>query len=347
MWIGPLARRPGGGARFLLSIAAHSRHHLRVAPEREIVIRNLQGGGRRIRALPFLYPAFERVVRRERVAHIHRSIEYADVLGSRPNLLPWIFTLHGLGFEEHWAHDTAMARVLREYNEAALRVVQAAPRATVVARWLRDYVRERTGVSPAVTPPGIDLDEFAHSGPDAFLRMSGLKPGFLLWVGRLVHEKGLEPFVRLADRIPDRSFVVVTDRPRSEAEQEAKGAWPRNLHYFASIPRPVVVSAFHGCSVHVSTSLYESASTTLPEAMACGKVVVGPDLYGPREIIGDSQGGYLYDPASPGDLERQVLRALDHPELGERGQAFVRENRDWRKLSLFFDRQYEELASEP
>ncbi len=317
-----------------------------MAPEREILLRNLQSVGWRSRVIPSAYPAFERILRRERVAHIHRSIEYADVLGSRPHLLPWIFTLHGLGFEEHWAHDPAMARVLREYNEAALRVVQAAPRATVVARWMRDWVAERTGVSPAVTPPGIDLAEFARSGSEEFLTRSGLAPGYLLWVGRLVHEKGLEAFVRLAERIPDRAFVVITDRPQSEAEPEVKGPWPRNLYYFAALPRSSVVSAFHGCSVHVSTSLYESASTTLPEAMACGKAVVGPDIYGPHELIGDSQGGYAYDPKAPDDLERQVLRALENPELGARGQAYVREHRDWKKLTQFFDRQYEELATE-
>ena len=346
VWIGPRAKRPGGGARFLLSIAAHSRHRLRVAPEQEGLLRGVQRVGRRSRAVLALYPAFERVVRRERVAHIHRSVEYAEVLGSRPNLLPWIFTLHGIGFEEHWIHQPDMVRGLREYNAAALRAIQAAPRSTVVARWLRDYVEERTGVSPAVTPPGIDLSEFDHSGPDAFLRLSGLTPGFVLWVGRLVHEKGLAAFVDLALRIPDRTFVVVTDRPQSTASAEVKGAWPKNLVYLDSLPRPVVVSAFHGCSVHVSTSLYESASTTLPEAMACRKVVVGPDLYGPREIIGDSQAGFLYDPSAPEDLERQVLRALDHPELGERGRSFVREHRDWKELALFFDRQYEELAGE-
>ena len=125
-----------------------------------------------------------------------------------------------------------------------------------------------------------------------------------------------------------------------------KGPWPANLRYFSGLPRATVVSAFQGCSVHVSTSLYESASTTLPEAMACGKPVVGPDLFGPREIIQDSAGGYLYDPSSPEDLERRVLQALDHPELGARGREFVREHRDWKKLAGFFDRQYEELAAE-
>ncbi len=263
-----------------------------------------------------------------------------------PKFLPWMFTLHGVGFEEHWPHRPDMIRDIREYNAAALRVVQAAPRSTVVARWLRDYVKERTGLSPAVTPPGIDFAEFDRTGPEDFLKTSGLPPGYLLWVGRLSHEKGLDSFVWLAKRIPDRVFVVVTDRPLAEAQQEVREPWPANVRYFERLPRPMVVSAFQGCSVHVSTSLYESASTTLPEAMTCGKTVVGPNLFGPREIIQDSGGGFLFDPSSLEDLERQTLAALDHPELGRRGQAFVHEHRDWKKLTEFFDRQYEELAGE-
>ena len=157
-----MAKRPGGGARFLLSIAAHSRHALHVAPELEELVWGLRWAGRRNRAIPYLYPGFERILRRHRVAHIHRSVVYAQVLGSLPRFLPWIFTLHGIGFEEHWSHRPDMVRDIREYNEAAMRAVQAAPRSTVVARWLRDYVAERTGLSPAVTPPGIDLEEFVR-----------------------------------------------------------------------------------------------------------------------------------------------------------------------------------------
>ena len=156
--------------------------------EREEVVWGLRWAGRRIRAVPAAYPVFERIVRRNRVAHIHRSVVYAQVLGTLPKLLPWIFTLHGLGFEEHWAHRPDMVEDIRDYNAAALQAVQAAPRCTVVARWLRDYVAERTGVSPTVTPPGIDFEEFARSSSDAFLRTSGLPAGYLLWVGRLAHE---------------------------------------------------------------------------------------------------------------------------------------------------------------
>ena len=316
-----------------------------MAPELEELVWGLRWAGRRVRTVPSAYPAFERIARRHRVAHIHRSVVYAEVLGSRPKLLPWMFTLHGIGFEEHWAHRPDMVQDIREYNAAALRVVQAAPRATVVARWLQEYVAERTGLRLPVTPPGIDFEEFARTGPEPFLRLGGLPAGYLLWVGRLTHEKGLAPFVLLARRMPDREFVVITDRPRAEANQEVKEPWPANVMYFHGLPRELVVSAFQACSVYVSTSLYESASTTLPEAMACGKTVVGPRIFGPREIIADSGGGFLYDPPSPEDLERKVLAALEHPELGRRGEVFVHEHRDWRKLTAFFDRQYEELAT--
>ncbi len=327
-----------------MSIAAHSRHHMIVSPEIPEVVWGLRWAGRRLTPIPSLYPAFERVVRGCRVAHIHRSPDYADVVGSWTRGLPWIFTLHGIGFEEYWTHRPDMVRGIREYNRAVLQTMERAPRATVNARWLRDYVAERTSASPTVIPPGIDLGEFRSSGAAEFLQYSGLPAGYVLWVGRLALEKGMDSFVRLAARIPERVFVMVSNRPVTEAQSESSETWPRNFHYFGPIPRALVVSAFHGCSVHVSTSLYEAASTTLPEAMACGKPVVGPDILGPREIIHDSGGGLAYDPASFDDLVAKVRTAIDRPEMGRRGEAFVREQRDWSKLTEIYDRMYEDLA---
>ena len=292
-----------------------------------------------------MYPYYERFVRGHRIAHIHVLTEYADVLGSWPHVLPWIFTLHGVAFEEPWAGRPDMIKHVREYNAGALHAVQAATLATVVSRWVRDYVEERTSLSPPVTPPGVDLEEFENSGPNEFLRHAGLEPGFLLWVGRLAREKGLELFLRLATRIPDRTFVVVTDHSIEEAYEEYPAPWPTNVRYIANVPRPLVVSAFHACGVHVITSRYEGASTTVVEAMACAKPAVVPNRFGPQEAVKDSGAGLVFDHTSLDDLEEKTRSALDHPELGARGPPFVRENRDWRKLAEFFDRQYEELAS--
>lgn len=315
-----------------------------VADSREIMW-ELRWGGRWIPFVRRMYPYFERFIRGCRIAHIHVLTEYADVLGAWPEVLPWIFTLHGIAFEEPWVGRPDMIRHVREYNAGALDAVKRATRATVVSRWVRDYVEERTSLTVPVTPPGVDLDEFGNSGPEAFLRYTGLAPGFSLWVGRLAREKGLEEYLRLSARIPERTFVVVTDHPEEEARREYPGPWTSNLRYFAGLPRPLVVSAFHACGLHVITSRYEGASTTVVEAMAAGKAAVVPDRFGPQEAVRDSGAGLIYDHTSSEDFEEKTRKALDHPELGAVGRTFVREHRDWRKLTEFFDRLYEELAS--
>ncbi len=110
------------------------------------------------------------------------------------------------------------------------------------------------------------------------------------------------------------------------------------------MPRKYVVSAFQGCSVYVSTSLYEAAPTTLLEAMACGKPVVATDNLGCREVVKDSQGGFLCDSSSLNQLEEDTVQALEHPEVGRRGLDFVREKRDWRNLVQYFDQQYAAIS---
>ncbi len=346
VWLGPLVRRnPGGAERYLMALAAHSRNRPVIVGDRRTLMWQLRWAGRWIPPMLRVYPSFSRFVLGCRVAHVHVLTEYADVVGAWPRVLPWIFTLHGIAFEAPWAGQPDMIRYVREYNESALRAVRNATLATVVSRWVRDYMEERTSRSLPVTPPGVDLEEFERTGPTDFLRASGLEPGFLLWVGRLAREKGLGGFLELAARIPERPFVVVTDRPVEEARKEYKGPWTPNLHYYSRLPRELVVSAFHACGAHVITSQYEGASTTVVEAMASGKAAVVPDWFGPQEAVHDSGAGLIYDHTSLSDLEEKTRALLDHPELGARGPPFVREHRDWRKLTAFFDVQYEALAS--
>jgi glycosyltransferase involved in cell wall biosynthesis len=346
VWLGPLVKRnPGGAERYILALAANSRHHPVVFGDRRELMWELRWAGRWVPIARHLYPFYVRFVRAFRIAHVHVLTEYADVLGAWPNVLPWVFTLHGISFEEPWAGRPDMLRYVHEYNESALRAVRSATLATVVSRWVRDYVEEHTPLSPPITPPGVDLVEFDASGPSGFLRHSGLQPGFLLWVGRLAREKGLDWYLRLAQQVPDKTFVVVTDRPAEEAYADYPLPWPPNLRYFAGLPRPLVVSAYHACAAHVITSKYEGASTTVIEAMACGKPVVVPDRFGPQEAVHDSGAGLAFDYRSPEDLLEKTRQVLDHPELGARGPPFVRDRRDWRKLTAFFDQEYEALAS--
>ncbi len=73
------------------------------------------------------------------------------------------------------------------------------------------------------------------------------------------------------------------------------------------------------------------------EAMSMGKVVVGSDVGGLRELITDGETGLLFRAGDGVDLERALERALDDAGLQRRlgldGRAHVVRSRDWRALA--------------
>jgi len=344
VWVGPVSKRLGGVDRYVHSLVTNSSSEFRVVREFRELLWGIRWAGRRIPLVRPLYGEYQRFLRGVDVAHVHRSPLYAEAFSESQQVLPWMFTLHGIGFEQYWRHRPDVVRWMKQANESALATVKRAPLATVVARWLKDFVEERTSASVEVTPPGVDFREFGETDASEFVRWSGLSPGFALWVGRFAHEKRLDWFVQLAGRFPDREFVAFADADESQVRAAFGGRWPRNLRYFGGAVRGHVVSAYHACSVYVSTSLYDAAPTTMVEAMACGKPVVAPDNLGAREIHEDSGACFLFRPDSFADLDEQFQRAVDHPEVGHRGLAFAREKRDWRRLAADFDRRYAGLA---
>ena len=73
------------------------------------------------------------------------------------------------------------------------------------------------------------------------------------------------------------------------------------------------------------------------EAMSMGKLVVGSDVGGLRELIRDGDTGLLFRAGDVADLEHVLRRALDDEPLrrllGERARAHVVEHRDWRRVA--------------
>jgi PEP-CTERM/exosortase A-associated glycosyltransferase len=73
------------------------------------------------------------------------------------------------------------------------------------------------------------------------------------------------------------------------------------------------------------------------EGMSMGKLVVGSDVGGLKELIRDGDTGLLFRAGDPGDLDCVLLRAVADAGLrrriGERARAHVVEHRDWQKVT--------------
>lgn len=172
----------------------------------------------------------------------------------------------------------------------------------------------------------------------ASARDEELPPGSVLWqhlqcipsqaiVG--VNPRGFRAYVRndtffralgiARTRRPDLVFVC----PAMEGEAEAQ-RWISQLALGESVVllpplSPAEMgSAYRRSLVSVSPSEHDGTPNTLLEAMACGCFPIAGDLESIREWIEPGVNGLLVNPASPEDLARAILTALDNQTLRER-----------------------------
>jgi PEP-CTERM/exosortase A-associated glycosyltransferase len=84
------------------------------------------------------------------------------------------------------------------------------------------------------------------------------------------------------------------------------------------------------------------------EGMSMGKLVVGSDVGGLRELIRDGDTGLLFRAGDPIDLDRVLHRAVTDASFrrraGERARAYVVEHRDWRKVAARYADVYAAAA---
>lgn len=132
---------------------------------------------------------------------------------------------------------------------------------------------------------------------------------FIAYVGRLSHEKGFDLLVEVARRHPEIPFRFAGEK-REEAEL---GALP-NVEYCGLLDKEALSRFYREAAFIVLPSrCYEGFPLVIPEAYALGLPIVAPQ-HGPfPDLIGD--GGLLFAPSNPDDLERQVMRLWDDASL--------------------------------
>ena len=132
-----------------------------------------------------------------------------------------------------------------------------------------------------------------------------------LWAGKPALQ------VELIGDGPDRP--ALTERARAHA---AAARVPSTAIRFAGmVPHAAIAAALGRATIYVSTSVSDSTSVSLLEAMAAGAFPVVTDLEANREWITDGVNGYLIPVGSPAALAERVLAALADPALRARAAA--------------------------
>jgi len=152
-------------------------------------------------------------------------------------------------------------------------------------------------------------------------------------IGALVAHKGQRHFIDAAALVvrdvPDARFVILGEGELRDTLEHQVKHLHLERHVFLPGFRPDVLALLKGFDVFVMSSEAEGLGTSILDAMACAKPVVGTNAGGIPEVVEHEVTGFVVPTHDPKTMAAAIVALLRDPErrarLGAAGLARVRE----------------------
>lgn len=209
-----------------------------------------------------------------------------------------------------------------------------------------------------VIPNGIDTDKLACCSAEqhASLRHRYAPNGerLLLFVGRIVHEKGVHVLIRAMPRVlaehPEVRLLVVgknAEKYRPLAYELGVEKAITFLGYISDAERDCLYSIV---DIAIFPSLYEPFGIVALEAMAAGSNVIASSVGGLAEVVHHQENGLTVYPNDPLSIVWAVDATLRNPAAAamrrKNALAEVRSLYNWPRIAHQTSALYEKIVSE-
>lgn len=206
--------------------------------------------------------------------------------------------------------------------------------------------QEEFGRETSYIPYGANIEEV--DGTDE-LHKWGLEAGeYLLFVGRLIPEKGVHYLIHAFERVAtEKRLVIIGDNPYNpEYVDELKRTTNPRILFTGYIFGDGFKQMMKHCWIYVQPSDVEGTSPVLLTAMGYGRAVVVNGI--PENLATIGKAGLAFKPGDEESLQELIEELLRDPELVERlGQAGlerVRDEFDWEEITSKFEELFASLA---
>jgi glycosyltransferase involved in cell wall biosynthesis len=263
----------------------------------------------------------------------HRALSWA-----RARKIPAVASVH-TRFETymqyynlHWLEPVIRAMLRRFYRRCDAIVVPAESTAAILRA-------QRMNSDISIWTRGVDRDQFNPGRRDmGWRRAHGIpaKDMVIVFLGRIVMEKGLEAFADAIDLLSQRKVphkvLVVGDGPAREIfEERLPGAV-----FTGQLVGSELARALASADVLLNPSITEAFGNVTLEAMACGLPVVAALATGATNLVRDGETGVLVQPGDTDAYADALTAYARDPALrarhGEAGLAFAK-TMDWDQIN--------------
>jgi glycosyltransferase involved in cell wall biosynthesis len=311
------------------------------------------------------FPSFRRIRRiyeREGIdvlhCHIPSLLSLACVLEARKKGVPSIATNHLLSetFSRNLFFDST------KFNNFFYKIVNSFYNLVDLVlcpsiyglKTLRKY-----GLKPRalVLSNGIELSKFNPNLDHAqFDREFGLNEENkkILYVGRLMEEKGLDVLLRaysiVEDKMPDTNLIIVgKGHLQASLEDQASKLGLENVIFTGFVSDSLLKQAYAASDLFVLPSYAEIQPLVLLEALAMGLPAIGTNVGGVPEMIIEGQNGYVLEPGDHEGLAERTIRILNDDKLRQefsRNSLRMARSHDIDKSADKLERLYSKLVSQ-
>jgi glycosyltransferase involved in cell wall biosynthesis len=180
---------------------------------------------------------------------------------------------------------------------------------------------------------GLELGQFKPS------EASGVG---LIYLGRLVEEKGILTLLEAMKQLPDINLKIAGSGPqRREIELVIESSGLANVQLVGHKSGQELHDLISRARLVVAPSIwYENNPLAILESFALAKPVIGSDLGGIPELVKDGQTGYLFKPGSADDLALKIKNVYYNEQLI---LQMGKNCRDWVEKNCDSQRHLEEI----
>lgn len=203
---------------------------------------------------------------------------------------------------------------------------------------------------------GVDTHQFNPQARDEALRARLGVAGSptVICIRNLNPIYNVEMFIRamprILRRVPEAKFIICGDgmqRDHLRSLGESLGV-AGSVNFAGWVPHNELPKFLASSDIYVSTSLSDSTSLSLQEAMACGLAPVVTDLLANREWVVDGENGYTVSPNDISALADKVVHLIRSRDLrnsfGETGRKIIQERAEYEREMGRMEKVYEEAS---